>query len=131
MTIDSLNKRLSRLSDAASPRANFALSLAMVIERQKARQAEWNAAGNTGPVPPEPRAPLEPPPPATARSFDREMWRKIATIRAREIFHTSGEFDELRAASAMSDEDLWRSVSQRAAAAAIAARDVFLPVESI
>ena len=115
MTIDSLNKRLSRLSDAASPRANFALSLAMAIERQKARQAEWNAAGNTGPVPHEP---LEPPPPATARQYDREMWRKIATIRAREIFHTSGEFAELRAASAMSDEDLWRSVSQRAGAAA-------------
>jgi hypothetical protein len=70
MTIDSLNKRLSRLSDAASPRANFALSLAMAIERQKARQAEWDAAGNTGPVP---REPLAPPSPATARRHDREM----------------------------------------------------------
>jgi hypothetical protein len=110
MTIDSLNKRLSRL---ASPVANYALSLQMVRARHQARKDEWLAAGNTGPMPPEPRKPLEPPPPATARRYDREMWRKIATIRAREIFHTSGEFDELRAASAMSDEDLWRTVSQR------------------
>jgi hypothetical protein len=110
MTIDSLNKRLSRLSDAASPRTNFALSLALARVRHQAREDEWLAAGNTGPVPHEP---LEPPPPATARQYDREMWRKIATIRAREIFHTSGEFDELRAAYAMSDEDLWRFLSQR------------------
>ena len=110
MTINSLNKRLSRLSDAASPRANFALSLAMAIERQKARQAEWNAAGNTGPVPHEP---LEPPPPATARQYDREMWRKIAHGEARLLF-LPGRADELQAAYAMSDEDLWRTVSQRA-----------------
>ena len=105
MTIDSLNKRLSRLSDAASPRASFALSLAMAIERQKARQAEWNAAGNTDPMPPEPREPLEPPPPATARSFDREMWRKIATIHARTL-------DLKLNIGRMSDDDLHRAITE-------------------
>jgi hypothetical protein len=110
MTIETLNRRLSRLSDAASPRANFALSLAMAIERQKARQAEWNAAGNTGSVP---REPLEPPLPATARRYDKELWRKIAHGEARLLF-LPDRTDELQAAYAMSDEDLWRTVSQRA-----------------
>ena len=43
--------------------------------RQKAREDEWQAAGSTGRMP---REPLEPPPPATARRYDRELWRKIA-----------------------------------------------------
>jgi hypothetical protein len=108
MTIDSSSKRLSRLS--ASPTADTALSLEMAWARQKAREDEWRAAGNTGPVPPEP---LEPPPPATARRYDRELWREIAHGEARALFMRSGEFDELRAAYAMSDEDLWRTLSQR------------------
>jgi hypothetical protein len=103
MTIDSLNKRLSRLSDAASPMASLADSLDMAISRQQ-------AAGNTGPVPSEP---LEPPPAKNARRLDRETWRKIAEMRARETFLLAGEFDELRAAYAMSDADLWRTISQR------------------
>jgi hypothetical protein len=77
MTIDSLNKRLSRLSDAASPVASVALTLEMAWARQKAQEDEWQAAGNTGPVPPEP---LELPPPKTARRLDRETWRKIAEV---------------------------------------------------
>jgi hypothetical protein len=114
MTIESLNQRLSRLGDAASPMASLSLSLDTARARQKVREDEWQAAGNTGPVPPEP---LEPPPPATARRLDRETWRKIAEMHAREIFLTSGEFVALQAAYAMSDEDLWRTVSQRERAA--------------
>jgi hypothetical protein len=106
MTIDSLNKRLSRLRDTASPMASLADSLDMACARQK----EWRDAGNTGRMPPDP---LEPPPGKTARRLDRETWRKIAEMHAREIFLTSGEFDELRAAYAMSDEDLWRTLAKR------------------
>ena len=111
MTIDSLNKRLSRLS--ASPTADIALSLEMAWARQKAREDEWRAAGNTGPVPPEP---LEPPPPATARRYDRELWRKIAHGEAR-VLLLPDKPNELQAAYAMSDEDLWRTLSQREGAA--------------
>jgi hypothetical protein len=106
MTIESLNKRLSGL---ASPMANIALSLEIARARQKAREDEWQTAGNTGPVPHEP---LEPPPPATARRLDRETWRKIAHGEARILF-LPDKPDELRAAYAMSDEDLWRTLSQR------------------
>jgi hypothetical protein len=116
MTIDSLNKRLSRLRDAASPMASIATSLDMAWARQKAREDEWRAAGNTGRMPPEL---LEPPPPATARRYDRELWRKIAHGEARVLFLPDNP-DELRAAYAMSDEDLWRTVSQRAAEGAAA-----------
>jgi hypothetical protein len=110
MTIESLNQRLSRLGDAASPMASLSLSLDTARARQKVREDEWQAAGNTGPVPPEP---LEPPPPATARWLDRKTWRKIAEMHAREIFLTSGEFDALQAAYAMSDEDLWQTLTAR------------------
>ncbi len=110
MTIESLNKRLSRLGDAASPMASLAVSLDMAITRQKAQQDEWQAAGNTGRVPPEP---LAPPPAKTARRLDRETWRKIAEMNAREIFLTSGEFDELQAAYAMSDAELWQTLTAR------------------
>ena len=109
MTIDSLNKRLARLGDSASPLANLADSLDMARARHKARQDEWQAAGNTGRMPPEP---LEPPPGKTARRLDREMWRKLAEGRARVIFMSSGEFDELRAAYAMGDEDLWQTLAK-------------------
>jgi hypothetical protein len=108
MTIDSLNKRLSRLSDAASPMASLADSLDAAGARHKAREAEWQAAGNSGPMPPEP---LEPPPGKNARRLDRETWRTIAQMHAREIFMLNGEFDELRAAYAMSDEDLWQTLT--------------------
>jgi hypothetical protein len=110
MTIESLNKRLSRLGDSASPMASLSLSLDTARARQKVREDEWQAAGNNGPLPPEP---LEPPPPATARRLDRETWRRIAEMRAREIFLTSGEFDELQAAYAMSDDDLWQTLAKR------------------
>ena len=59
MTIESLNKRLTRLGDSASPMANLADSLDMATARHRARQDEWQAAGNTGRMPPEP---LESPP---------------------------------------------------------------------
>jgi hypothetical protein len=106
MTIDSLNKRLSRLSDAASPLSSIADTLDMAFARQKAREDECHAGG------PLPREPLEPPPPATARRYDRELWRKIAHGEARVLF-LPDKPDELRAAYAMSDEDLWRVISQR------------------
>ncbi len=108
MTIESLNKRLTRLGDSASPMANLADSLDMAIARHKAREVEWQAAGNTGRMPPEP---LEPPPGKNARRLDRETWRKIAEGRARVIFLLDGKFDELRAAYAMNDEDLWRTLT--------------------
>jgi hypothetical protein len=114
MTIDSLHKRLSRLSEAASPMAGIALSLDMGRDRQKAREDEWQAAGNTGPVPLDP---LEPPPPATARRLDRETWRKIAEARARDVFLRAGLFDELKTAYAMNDADLWQTLAQREVAA--------------
>jgi hypothetical protein len=40
MTIDSLNKRLARLGDSASPLANLADSLDMGVARYKAREVE-------------------------------------------------------------------------------------------
>jgi hypothetical protein len=69
MTIESLHKRLSRLSDAASPMASLAVSLDTARAQQKTRDDEWRAAGSTGRMPPEP---LEPPPAKTARRLDRE-----------------------------------------------------------
>ena len=112
MTIESLNKRITRLGDSASPLASLADSLDMAIARHKARQDEWQAAGNTGRMPPEP---LEPPPGKTARRLDRETWRKIAEGHARVIFLLDGKFDELQAAYAMSDYDLWQTLTEAAA----------------
>jgi hypothetical protein len=112
MTIDSLNKRLSRLGDAASPMASLADSLDTGRARHKVRQDEWRAAGNTGRMPPEP---LEPPPAKSARRLDKETWRKIAEGHARVIFLLDGKFGELQAAYAMSDEDLWRTLTEAAA----------------
>jgi hypothetical protein len=108
MTIESLNKRLARLGDSASPLSSIADSLDMAIARQKVREDEWQAAGNTGRMPPEP---LEPPPGKNARRLDRETWRTIAQMHAREIFMLNGEFDQLRTAYAMSDEDLWQTLT--------------------
>ena len=108
MTIDSLNKRLSRLSNAASPMASLADTLDMACARQKDLEDEWQA-GNTSPLP---REPLKPPPPATARRYDRELWRKIAHGEARVLF-LPDKPDELRAAYAMSDDELWRVISKR------------------
>ena len=107
-----MNKRLTRLGDFASPMASLANSLDAGRARYKAREDEWRAAGNTGRMPP---APLEPPPAKSARRLDREMWRKIAEGRARVIFMSSGKFDELRAAYAKSDEDLWQTLTETAA----------------
>jgi len=53
--------------------------------------------------------------PATARRLDRVTWRKIAEMHAREVFLTSGGFDELQAAYAMSDADLWQTLAKREA----------------
>ena len=44
--------------------------------------------------------------------YDRELWRKIAHGEARVLF-LPDKPDELRAAYAMSDEDLWRFLSPR------------------
>jgi hypothetical protein len=112
MTIESLNKRLTRLGDSASPMASLADSLDTAGARHDAREAEWQAAGNTGRMPPDP---LEPPPARTARRLDRETWRKIAEMRAREVLLMSGKFDELQAAYAVSDEDLWQTLAKREA----------------
>ena len=110
MTIESLNKRLTRLGDSASPMASLADSLDAGRARYKAREDEWRAAGNTGRMPLEP---LEPPPAKSARRLDRETWRKIAEGHARVIFLLDGKFDELRAAYAMSDADLWQTLTAR------------------
>ena len=107
MTINSLNKRLSRLSDAASPLSSIADTLDIACARRKAREDEWQAAGNTGPLP---REPLGPPPPPTARRYNRELWRKIAHGEARVLF-LPDKPDELRAAYAMSDADLARTIN--------------------
>jgi hypothetical protein len=109
MTIESLNKRLTRLGDSASPMASIADSLDAGRARYKGED-EWRAAGNTGRMPVEP---LEPPPAKSARRLDRETWRKIAEGHARVIFLLDGKFDELRAAYAMSDEDLWQTLTAR------------------
>ena len=52
MTVESLNKRLTRLAHSASPMANLADSLDMGRDRYKAREDEWQAAGKTGRMPP-------------------------------------------------------------------------------
>ena len=57
MTVESLNKRLVRLGDSASPLASLADSLDMARALYKARQDEWQAAGKTGRVPPQPLEP--------------------------------------------------------------------------
>jgi hypothetical protein len=95
--------------------ASLADSLDTARTRQQGREDEWRAAGNTGRMPLEP---LEPPPGKNARRLDRETWRKIAEMRARVIFMSSGKFDELRAAYAMSDADLWQTLSEREAGSA-------------
>jgi hypothetical protein len=59
-----------------------------------------------------PPDPLEPPPGKNARRLDRETWRTIAHMRAREVFMSSGKFDELRAAYAMNDDDLWQTLAK-------------------
>ena len=110
MTIESLNKRLTRLGDSASPLSSIADSLDAGRARYKAREDEWRAAGNTGRIPFEP---LEPPPGESARRLDRETWRKIAEGRARVTFLRDGKFDELQAAYAMNDEDLWQTLTAR------------------
>jgi hypothetical protein len=86
--------------------SSIADTLDTACARQKAREDEWQA-GNTSPLP---REPLEPPPPATARRYDGELWRMIAHGEARVLF-LPDKPDELRAAYAMSNEDLWRTVS--------------------
>jgi hypothetical protein len=45
------------------------------------------------------------------------LWCTIAQGRARVAFIPSGQFAELQAAYAMSDADLWRTVSHREKAA--------------
>ena len=91
--------------------ASLADSLDAARAEQQTRE-EWRGTGNTGRMPP---GPLEPPPAKTARRLDRETWRTIAEMRAREVFLLSGEFDELRAAYAMSDADLWQTLTKREA----------------
>jgi hypothetical protein len=110
MTIESLNKRLTRLGDAASPMASLSLSLDTARARQQVREDEWRAAGNTGRMLPEP---LEPPPGKTARRLDRETWRTIAEMRVREVFLLSGRLDELQAAYGLNDADLWQTLTAR------------------
>ena len=114
MTIDSLNKRLTRLGDAASPMASLADSLDRASARQQVREDEWQAAGNIGRMPLDP---LEPPPPKTARRLDRETWRTIAEMRARVLFLIDKPV-ELQAAYAMSDDDLWQTLTKYEAGSA-------------
>jgi hypothetical protein len=103
MTIQNLTRRLDRLG--GSPVLDVAATLDAAYERERA----WFRAGNTGPMPHDPL----PPPPENGTRADRKVWRTIAEMHAREIFLTSGEFDELRATYAMNDADLWRVISQR------------------
>ena len=107
MTIESLNKRLTRLGDSASPLSSIADSLDVAFARHKARRRMAGRRQHR-PMPPEP---LEPPPAKTARRLDRETWRKIAEGHARVSFLLDGKFDELQAAYAMSDEDLWQTLT--------------------
>jgi hypothetical protein len=68
MAMESLNKRLTRLGDSASPMASLADSLDTVGALHKAREADCQAAGNTGRMPLDP---LESPPAKTVRRLDK------------------------------------------------------------
>jgi hypothetical protein len=106
MSVESIKRRLARLSEASQQSA-FA-SVASTLEVCRERAGERRDAG----LPPL-KHHLEPPPPPGASRADREMWRKIAQGRARVVLMPNNEFDALQAAYAMNDADLWRTVSQR------------------
>jgi hypothetical protein len=102
MSASSFNRRLDRLAGGGG------LDIAGILEAGHQRATAWRDAGNTGPMPRKPlAAPLE-----NATRADRKIWRTIAEARARVAF-MNGELDELSAAYAMNDDDLWRTVSQR------------------
>jgi hypothetical protein len=107
MTRRDINRRLDRLAGGNG----FEVAASLDAARQRARA--WRDAGNIGPMPCKPLAP----PLENATRADRKMWRTITEARARVAFIPNGELDELSAAYAMNDDDLWRTVSQREQAA--------------
>jgi hypothetical protein len=107
MSANSFNRRLDRLAGSTG------IGVAAILDAGRQRARAWHDAGNTGPMPREPLAP----PLENATRADRKIWRTITEARARVAFIPNGELDELRAAYAMNDDDLWRTVSHREQAA--------------
>jgi hypothetical protein len=103
MTVEGIRRRLDKLAQSTAL-ARFE-SVASTLDRAAA----------------EPPLLLDPPPPATARRIDREAWRTIAHMDAREKFLLAGRFDELRAAYAMPDAELWQRLWRSAPTDCVAA----------
>jgi hypothetical protein len=107
MSVEGIKRRLDRLIESIAS-ARFE-SLSSTLDRADAEARQRAERGE-----PEPFL-LDPPPPATARRIDREAWRTIAQADARVVFLLAGRFDELKAAYAMTDADLWQTLTGAAA----------------
>jgi hypothetical protein len=113
MTLQSMTRRLDRLGDG--PAIGIGEALGAATRRVNRRIKAWHDGGCIGPLSLAATCSrLDDPPPGDGPRVDREMWRKIAEGHARVVFLPN----ELQAAYAMSDADLWRAVSQREQAAA-------------
>ena len=93
MTIYGLTRRLDSLGPG-----HGVVTATLEAARQRARA--WYDAGNSGPMPLKPLAPLA----DGAGRTERSMWRQIAEARARVVFDRSGR--ELGAIYDMSDAEL-------------------------
>ena len=82
MSIASLGKRVDRVGPASAGFLSVAKTLDTVRAQEIERRERWEAAGNTGRPPPEPRMVLEPLPFKATRA-DATLWRKQTHGRAR------------------------------------------------
>jgi hypothetical protein len=101
MTVDRIRRRLDRLAELTA--AARLESISSTLDRVHAAMArgEYKAPA------------LDPPPPDGASRRERETWRMIAHADARVMFLRDGRSDDLRAAYAMSDGDLWQTLTAR------------------